>query len=518
MKSTVGISLVILTLFMGLPTSGMAARFLVHLPELTEFTVDKSEQIKVIRYLSPLAWVVIETSAGNDTLIPQLLERIRSKGQIYPDMVGHFATDNRTMLPDDERYDEQWWLSQLNAPTIWNNTQGEGVVIALLDSGVDPNHPDLIGNILFEPGYDFGDNDAQAYDDHGHGTAMAGLMVAKCYNQQGICGIAPAAKIIPYKINQPGSGRFLASDLAAAIIAAVDSSATIISLSLVLDEAVQVVQEALLYAKAQGKIVIAAVGNQGRQQVAYPAKLPWIIGVGAVDAEGNRLPSSNYGDGILISAPGKNLLSTLIGGGYADWFDGSSAATALVSGMLALIVAQQPHATAAEWLVTLLATSQDVDPPGFDSQYGFGLLQVPWHSISYHQESEPNLQLVPMAAEVFHYGEQLKLNLSINQVIGRKGDLYLRINFPSNTATRYTLFKVWNSNDNIESIPYNQTLSSPYWFKNDFLLPLYGTATALLGIGIIDDSLVEGAYELLARLKLSDNSSISTRKIVWITQ
>lgn len=519
MKFQVGISLVISILLIGLPTSGRAARCLVHLPELTEFTVDKSEQIQVIRYLSPLPWVVVEISAGNDTQIFQLLERIRHKGQIYPDVVGHFATDDSMTLPDDEHYNEQWWLSQINVPEMWESTQGEEVTIALLDSGVDPNHPDLTQNILFDQGYDFGDNDAQAYDENGHGTAMAGLMVAQCYNQQGICGISPAAKIIPYKINQHGSGQFFASNLAAAILAAADdSSVKIISLSLVLEEAVQVVKDTLLYAKAQGKIVVAAVGNRGRQPVDYPAKLPWVIGVGAVDANGNRLPSSNYGDGLLISAPGKNLLSTLIGGGYADWFDGSSAATALVSGVLALIVAQQPHATVEEWVVTLLAASQDVEPPGFDSQHGFGVVRVPQPAIFFNQQPEPNLQLVPMTAKVFHYGEQLKLTLNINQVIGRTGDLYLRINFPSNTEKRYTLFKEWNSGDNIEPIPYNQTLISPYWFKSDLLLPLYGTSTALLGMGIIHDSLAEGAYELLAILKLSDNLSISARKIVWITQ
>ena len=516
-KPTAGASLVISILFIGLPTIGMAARFLVHLPESTEFTVDNNKQIQVIRHLSPLPWVVVATT-GNDTQIPQLSERLRHQAQIYPDVLGHFATDDSIKLPDDEHYSEQWWLEPINATVMWNNTQGEGVTIALVDSGVDPNHPDLTANILFDQGYDFGDNDAQAYDENGHGTAMAGLMVAQCYNQQGICGISPAAKIIPYKINRQGSGQFFASDLAAAILAAANNRLVkIISLSLVLDEADQAVKQALLYAKAQGKIVLAAVGNRGRQPVDYPARLPWIIGVGAVDANGKRLPSSNYGDGLLISAPGKNLLSTLIGGGYADWFDGSSAATALVSGVLALIVAQQPHATVEEWVVTLLAASQDVEPPGFDSQYGFGIVTVPQPTIFFNQLPEPNLQLVPMAAEVLHYGEQLKLDLNINQVIGRKGDLYLRINFPSNTETRYTLFKEWNSDDKIEPIPYNNKLISPYRFESNLNLALYGTSTALLGTGIVTD-LVEGIYELLAILKLSDNSSmISTRKIIWIT-
>ena len=122
------------------------------------------------------------------------------------------------------------------------------------------------------------------------------------------------------------------------------------------------------------------------------------------------------------------------------------------------------------------------------------------------------------AGEVFHHGNQVTLNLSLNQVAGQKGDLYLRINLPSNAEKRYTLFKVWNGDDNIEPIPYNHTLSSPYWFESNLNLALYGTSTALLGTGLITDSLAEGAYELLAILKMSDNSStVPARKIIWIT-
>ena len=519
MKSTSYVSLVILTLLSGFPTSGMATRFLIHLTESTELTVGESEQIRVVRRLYPLPWLVVEATSLDDTQILSSLEQIRRKDQVYPDIAGYFATDEDITVPNDPRYSEQWHLTTINVLEMWQSTQGKGIVVALLDSGVDPNHPDLLGNVLFDQGYDFGDQDSLAYDENGHGTAMAGLMVAHCYNQEGVCGIAPNAKIIPYKINQQGSGRFFASDLASAILAAAESSATILSLSLVLDEASPVVQDALLYAKKQGKIVVAAVGNRGRQQVDYPANLPFVIGVGAVDQAGKRLPSSNYGEGLLISAPGKNLLSTLIGGGYADWFDGSSAAAALVSGVLALIVAQQPTATIAEWIVTLLAASQDVDIPGFDSQYGFGLLRVPLRSIPLNQDQKPNIQFIPMAAgEVFHHGNQVTLNLSLNQVAGQKGDLYLRINLPSNAEKRYTLFKVWNGDDNIEPIPYNHTLSSPYWFESNLNLALYGTSTALLGTGLITDSLAEGAYELLAILKMSDNSStVPARKIIWIT-
>ena len=148
--------------------------------------------------------------------------------------------------------------------------------------------------------------------------------------------------------------------------------------------------------------------------VDYPARLPWVIGVGAIDADGKRLPASNYGDGLTISAPGKHLLSTLIGGGYADWFDGTSAATAVVSGVLALIVAQQPQATAADWLVALLAASQDVGPPGFDSQYGFGIVQFPLNRLVSKSEPAWSLQFIPSEGEVVYRGEQVKVDLYLD--------------------------------------------------------------------------------------------------------
>ncbi len=512
------IPLIILALCSGLPTNGMAARFLLHLAEpsrVSELTLLNKNDL-VIRQLSPLPWLVLETADSHHIKSALLAKFARQKGTYYPDVPGYFAST--VIKPNDQYYSEQWYLTAIQAPAMWSVSQGEGVIIALLDSGVNPNHPDLAGQILFEQGYDFGDQDAQADDENGHGTAMAGIMVANCHNQQGICGVAPAAQIIPYKLNQQGSGRFFASDLAAAIISASNSPASIISLSLVLQESAPVVQDALTYAKAQGKIIVAAAGNQGQPTVAYPAYLPWVIGVGAADKQGQRLRSSNYGSGLSLTAPGKDLLTTLLNSGYANWFDGTSAATAVVSGILALIVAQQPEASVAEWLVSLLASCQDVDPPGFDAQSGFGKLQAPLLTDSYNQG--PTLQLIPMNGEVLWSGEQLKLDLHFNRVSGTRGDLYLRINRPTDNQEggRSNLFKVWKNNDEIEPIPYNQTLSSPYWLQSDDLhLPLYGTPAALLGTGEIIASLTEGAYELLALLTGVDNSQLQTRKIIWIT-
>ena len=514
MKQFLNVFLLVL-FFCSSPTILYAARVLVHLAEPINAIelAQLSTQGQIVHDLRPLPWLVLEIS--NTRLgLRTLVNGVSKKWSTQPDIQGHFAT-TRTMhtVPNDPRYTEQWHLTEIGVPSLWETTQGEGVIIALLDSGVDPDHPDLYNNVLFEQGYDFGDRDEKPYDANGHGTAMAGLMVAACNNQEGGCGVAPSAKVIPYKINHQGENNFYSADLAVAILAAVGSDAKIISMSLVLDEYAPWVEQALEYAKMKEKILVAAAGQKVGDTVAFPAYLPWVIGVGAYDRKGQRLRGSHYGNGLSLSAPGVDLLTTLPGTGYADWYDGTSAAAALVSGVLALMAAQQPNATAPELAITLLASCQDVDMPGFDSEYGFGHLRVPQSLVS--TGNEPVLKFAPATAEVFYPGEILQLDLFLNNVVGISADLYLRLNLPlDNQGERSNQFKIWNSSDSIEKIPYNYYLESPYLLNQDFILPLYGTPTALLGVGNLP--VLEGAYELLALLSFGDNLLMQARKMVWV--
>ncbi|MEK8019739.1 MAG: S8 family serine peptidase [Candidatus Parabeggiatoa sp.] len=516
---------IIIALFSILSVSTYAERVLVHLPgpiSVAEIA-QLNTQAHIIRDLRPLPWLVVgwversETHLKTRRALQTNIANITKSWSLYPDVQGHFALAQATSTtPNDPRYTEQWHLTEIGVPTLWEKTQGEGVIIALIDSGVDPRHPDLSANILFDQGYDFGDEDDKPYDESwtGHGTAMAGLIVATCHNQKGGCGVAPAAKIIPYKINQHSESRFLASDLAAAILAAADSPAKILLLSLVLDNYSQIVQDALFYAKAQDKIVVAAAGNTGGP-VAYPASEPWVIGVGAFDKSGQRLRDSNYGEGLSLNAPGVDLITTLPGTGYTDLYRGTSPAAALVSGVLALMIAQQPDATVPAVTVTLLASSEDVETTGFDNQSGFGHLKI---ANLLTTDNEPSLTFTPTRAEVLRPSETLQLNLSLNQLTGRMADLYLRLNLPSESPEkqRVSFFKIWNSHDSIEKIAYNFPLASPYLLTNDLFLPLYGTR-ALLGPGLIDSAMLEGVYELSARLTFADNSIVQARKLIWVT-
>jgi subtilisin family serine protease len=502
-----------LLLILSIPTH--AERVLIHLSEpiaATELT-QLNKQARIVHDLHPLPWLVLEIP--NTRRILRTTKAGISKTWDYqPDILGTLAADT---TPNDPRYKEQWHLTEIGAPSLWEQTQGEGVIVALLDSGVDPQHPDLSDNILMESGYDFGDEDNDPIDQNGHGTAMAGLIVAKCHNQIGGCGVAPLAKIIPYKINKKSSNQFLASNLAAAILAAAESPAKILSLSLVLKEESQVVQEALLYAKSQNKIIVAAAGNNRSSTVAYPANIPWIIGVGAFDKKGKRFPKSNYGNGLSLNAPGYDLLTTGRGDGYVSWFDGTSPAAALVSGVLALMTAQNPNATAPELAVTLLAACEDVDTPGFDKQSGFGHLKIPYSQTQL--TTKPTLKFLTQQAQVLYPEETLHLDLSLENVASKTADLYLRINLPiDNQGERIHLYKIWNRSDSLEATPYNVQLASPYLLTSDIILPLYGTPNALLGTGKVEPSLHEGIYEFLALLTFTNNQTIQTRKMIWITK
>ncbi|MEZ5671086.1 MAG: S8 family serine peptidase [Thiotrichaceae bacterium] len=264
-----------------LPVIAQAERAVVYLPEKTSLFSHVQVQTlgNIVQDLSPLPWLVIDTFRPITTL--------RAKIPVYHDVRGRFAA-TVTSPPDDIEYSKQWHLTEIGAPEIWQFTQGKGVKIALLDSGVDYQHPDLKENILYSEGYNFGDNNTNVQDLTGHGTAMAGLMVGVCHNQIGICGVAPQAKVIPFKINQQDQTDFSSTDLALAILTAAGSDTDIISMSLTLDEYAPWVEHALEYAKLKGKSLVMAAGNESKQ-VSFPANLPYVITVAAHDKSGERI-------------------------------------------------------------------------------------------------------------------------------------------------------------------------------------------------------------------------------------
>lgn len=493
-----------------------AERWVVYMPLPREATMLEAlvTQGHIVQDLAPLPWLVLESDVE-----PILSSRLRQKTPVYRDVLGHFAGE---LTPNDPLYSEQWHLQEIGVEAFWEKTQGDGVIIAVLDSGIDADHADLQDVVLLEQGYDFGNDDALAYDSLGHGTAMAGLIAANCDNEMGGCGVAPHAQLIPYKLNTEnnfgiGLSTFSSVNLAAAILAATASDAQIINMSLVLDDYTPWVEQALLHAYNQGKIVVAAAGNQGREGIAFPAYLTNVVGVAAHTPEQLRMDNSNYGQGLLISAPGVDLWTTRWGADFTNIYSGTSSATAVVSGALALLVAAQPQRDPTQQILTLLEASLDVEPAGFDDETGVGHLRLPIDNVDTNQ-SDIQIIFTPKQAELVVLPNKVDLSLDLKGVTGQYGDMYLRLHAPVGIGQRTATYFVWNQ-ANAERLPFNQLITTPYYFTQDVNLPLLGSEYAVLGMGILDTEMPLGLYEWLVTLVFDGNTTpLYKRKLVWLRE
>ena len=278
--------------------------------------------------------------------------------------------------------DQQWALNVFSMKDVWAKSQGEGVTVAVVDSGVDASHPDLTGQVL--EGKDFtGGGNAQE-DVLGHGTAMASIIAGHGHgagNSSGVKGIAPKAKILPLRTLQKQSDRNLDETWGAAVRYAVDQGAKVINLSFANDggKTLSAGREAIAYAQAHDVVVVAGAGNEGFSSVSEPAALPGVVSVGAVDKKANRWEDSNTGKGLALTAPGVNIVSAdpEQSNGYGR-NDGTSDATAFVSGAAALVRAKYPDLTAGQVINRLIKSATFAHHKGLeapDEEYGYGIVR-----------------------------------------------------------------------------------------------------------------------------------------------
>lgn len=270
------------------------------------------------------------------------------------------------LIPNDPYYGNAWHLTKIGAPTAWNSSQGAGVTIAILDTGVDGSHPDLSARIL--PGWNFYNNNSNTSDVHGHGTAVAGAAAATSNNGKGVTSISGQSKIMPIRISSPDA-RASASTVAQGITWAVDKGARVANISFSGLPGNLTVQNAAQYMKNKGGLVVVAAGNSGKDE-GY-ASTTTMIPVSATNSSDVKTSWSSYGKYVALSAPGIDIWTTFRYATYGTAW-GTSLATPITAGTIALMMAANSKLNSTEIEKILFSTAKDLGSLGRDNYYGYG--------------------------------------------------------------------------------------------------------------------------------------------------
>lgn len=224
--------------------------------------------------------------------------------------------DRGRFLPNDPYFKHQWHLEQVQMPFAWRRSRGRGVVVAVVDTGIARDAPDL-AQAHFVAGRDFVKPGGEPDDPHGHGTHVAGTIAQSTNNGIGVAGVAPEVELMAVRVlDERGAGRWGA--VAAGIRWAADQGADVINLSLGGSMPSRTIAAAIEHAHRKGVVVVAAAGNTGRSSVGYPAAHRFAIAVGAVRFDETRAFYSAYGEGLDLVAPGGDLRVDQNGDGLPD--------------------------------------------------------------------------------------------------------------------------------------------------------------------------------------------------------
>ena len=272
----------------------------------------------------------------------------------------------------------QWDLPNIRTAQAWTRSSGAGVTVAVVDSGVDADHPDLAANVL--PGLDLiTGSTGRGIDPHGHGTHVAGTIAAVTGNDTGISGVAPHAKILPVRV-LAADGVGSMGVAAQGIVWAADNGAQVINLSMGATAQVAAVTNAIGYARSKGVVVVAAVGNSrmAGSPTNFPAADEGVIGVAATDPAGTYAGYSNAGGYVDLAAPGSGIVSTYptaLGHPYVG-MNGTSMAAPHVAAVAALLKSYDAGLTPDQVEAALTRSAADRGPAGRDDDYGYGLLDA----------------------------------------------------------------------------------------------------------------------------------------------
>jgi len=303
----------------------------------------------------------------------------------------------RAGAPNDPRYAEQWGLEKVQIEAAWDLTAGDpAIVIAIVDSGIDLDHPDLVPNLWTNPGevagngvdddnngyvddvrgwnFVFGSNDV--WDDNGHGSLVSGIAAARSGNGIGIAGVCGECRIMPVKVMQPSRVANY-SDIAAGIVYATDKGARVINLSLGGYAHSAAVADAVAYATAQNVVLVGGVGNDNTSMPFYPAAYDDVIAMAGTTISDTRTVFTNYGAWVDVSAPGEDILTTALGSDYITT-SGTSMAAPFAAGLAGILLSLHPDWTPAMVRSQLMHTADSIDDlnPGYEGQLGSGRINA----------------------------------------------------------------------------------------------------------------------------------------------
>lgn len=289
---------------------------------------------------------------------------------IKPDSVQAISKDPQEVIPNDKDFNVQYYLKEINATKAWGTTVGNPLVVGVLDTGVEGDHPDLAGKILDGPN----GNGVDIQDDIGHGTQVAGIIAADTNNIEGIAGVAWNVKVLPIKITDE-AGQARVSTVVSALDQAYANGVKIVQISLSTNQFSQTLQDAIKQTQDRGLLIVSTAGNSGEEEIRYPSGFPGVIGVGAVDQNKTREVYSTTGDQVSLVAPGRSIFTTTINSSYSSG-TGTSFAAPQVSGAAALVWSIAPQLTNNDVRDILLQSAQDLGAQGKDKEYGYGLLDL----------------------------------------------------------------------------------------------------------------------------------------------
>lgn len=295
---------------------------------------------------------------------------------------------------DDVRGGQRAVIKTLALTEAWRVSRGSGVLVAVLDSGVDPRHRDLAGSVRVGKDFTEGANPPGALSSRLHGTYMASLIAGHGHGpkgKQGIIGVAPEADVLSVRViledEEPGFREFNSAERFEDVVArgiryAVDEGADVINMSISKELATREERAAIRYAISRGVVLVAAAGNEGDGKIdgdfapySYPAAFPGVVSVGATDRRLRRATFSNWNSSVLVAAPGVDIMGA--GPGDEYWVGrGTSQATALVSGVAALIKAEYPDLSPPLVARALADSATDRPPGGYDTATGFGVVNA----------------------------------------------------------------------------------------------------------------------------------------------